>query len=102
MNKILVSTSGRLATGCALMILSFGPGASRAAENTAPMPMPANGPPPAGEYHLDKAHASLIMRANHMGFSTYTTRFSRYDANLTLIRTIFRLEARHHDRRRLL
>ena len=41
------------------------------------------GAPPAGQYHLDKAHASLLMRASHMGFSTYTTRFSRYDSDLT-------------------
>jgi polyisoprenoid-binding protein YceI len=40
-------------------------------------------PPPAGEYKLDKSHASLILRASHMGFSTYTTRFSRFDAELT-------------------
>jgi polyisoprenoid-binding protein YceI len=40
-------------------------------------------PPPAGEYQLDKSHASLVLRANHMGFSTYTTRFSRFDAQLT-------------------
>ena len=39
--------------------------------------------PPAGAYTLDKAHASIVLRANHMGFSTYTTRFSRYDADLT-------------------
>jgi polyisoprenoid-binding protein YceI len=40
--------------------------------------------PPAGAYKLDKSHASLVLRANHMGFSTYTTRFSRFDADLTL------------------
>jgi polyisoprenoid-binding protein YceI len=39
--------------------------------------------PPAGAYKLDKAHASIVLRASHMGFSTYTTRFSRFDANLT-------------------
>ncbi|MBS0367146.1 MAG: polyisoprenoid-binding protein [Proteobacteria bacterium] len=38
---------------------------------------------PAGQYHLDKAHASLTLRVNHMGFSTYSTRFSRFDAQLT-------------------
>jgi polyisoprenoid-binding protein YceI len=38
---------------------------------------------PAGEYHLEKSHASLVMRVNHMGFSTYTTRFSRFDADLS-------------------
>jgi polyisoprenoid-binding protein YceI len=83
MNTTLLSTPGRLAVGCVLIVLGFGPEVPRAAENAAPPPMPAAGPPPAGEYHLDKAHASLLMRANHMGFSTYTTRFSRYDANLS-------------------
>lgn len=39
--------------------------------------------PPAGAYKLDKSHASLVLRANHMGFSTYTTRFSRFDVDLT-------------------
>lgn len=39
--------------------------------------------PPAGKYHIDKSHASLLLRVNHMGFSTYTTRFSHFDATLT-------------------
>ena len=29
------------------------------------------------------AHASLLFRVSHLGFSTYTTRFSRFDAELT-------------------
>ncbi len=58
-------------------------GLSQAAESAAP-PATAMAPPPAGAYKLDKSHASLILRANHMGFSTYTTRFSRFDADLTL------------------
>jgi polyisoprenoid-binding protein YceI len=48
--------------------------------------LPAMAPmaaPPAGAYKLDKAHASLVLRASHMGFSTYTTRFSRFDSDLT-------------------
>jgi polyisoprenoid-binding protein YceI len=45
--------------------------------------MPTAAPPPAGQYHLDKSHASLQLRVSHMGFSTYTTRFSRFDAELT-------------------
>ena len=53
------------------------------AEPAAPPPMPAPSMPPAGNYHLEKAHASLIMRVNHLGFSTYTTRFSRFDSQLT-------------------
>lgn len=56
---------------------------SHAADAPAPPAMPAVTAPPAGEYHLEKAHASLQLRVNHMGFSTYTTRFSRFDATLT-------------------
>ena len=37
---------------------------------------------PAGDYTLDKAHASLTVRVNHLGFSHYTTRFLRFDARL--------------------
>jgi polyisoprenoid-binding protein YceI len=59
-------------------------GSSPAAESTAPPAAKPVGAPPAGAYKLDKAHASLILRASHMGFSTYTTRFSRFDADLTL------------------
>lgn len=56
-------------------------GFSRAAETAAPPATPTVAP--AGQYHLDKSHASLVLRVNHMGFSTYTTRFSRFDAELT-------------------
>jgi polyisoprenoid-binding protein YceI len=37
---------------------------------------------PAGSYALDKAHASLIFRVNHLGFSHWTARFTRFDAKL--------------------
>ena len=56
---------------------------SCAAEPAAPPAMPAVKAPPAGEYHLDKSHASLQLRVSHLGFSTYTTRFSRFDADLS-------------------
>lgn len=39
---------------------------------------------PAGTYMLDKAHASLIFRVSHLGFSNYTARFTRFDATLEL------------------
>lgn len=39
---------------------------------------------PAGAYTLDRSHASLIFRVNHMGFSNYTARFKRFDAKLQL------------------
>ena len=59
-------------------------GLSQAAESAAPPATAAMSAPPAGAYKTDKAHASLVLRASHMGFSTYTTRFSRFDADLTL------------------
>ncbi|MBC7983947.1 MAG: polyisoprenoid-binding protein [Candidatus Obscuribacterales bacterium] len=37
---------------------------------------------PAGTYMLDKAHASLTFRVNHLGFSNYTARFKSFDAQL--------------------
>jgi polyisoprenoid-binding protein YceI len=66
-----------------LVTLALANGLALAVEAPATPPAPSPAPPPAGEYHLDKAHASLVLRASHMGFSTYTTRFSRFDAQLT-------------------
>jgi polyisoprenoid-binding protein YceI len=43
---------------------------------TAPAPVPA------GAYTLDKSHASLTFRVDHLGFSNYTARFKRFDAEL--------------------
>jgi hypothetical protein len=37
---------------------------------------------PAGHYVLDKAHGSLIFRVDHLGFSHFTARFKRFDAQL--------------------
>lgn len=39
---------------------------------------------PAGAYKLDKSHASLIFRVNHLGFSQYTSRFSTFDIQMEL------------------
>jgi polyisoprenoid-binding protein YceI len=66
-------------------VLSFGGQSafSLAAEPAGPPAMATLAAPPAGAYRLDKAHASVVLRANHMGFSTYTTRFSRFDSDLT-------------------
>ena len=50
-------------------------GLSQAAESAGPPAMAPMAAPPAGAYKLDKSHASLVLRANHMGFSTYTTLF---------------------------
>jgi polyisoprenoid-binding protein YceI len=66
-----------------LATLALATGVAVAAEAAGSPPTPPPARPPAGEYQLDKAHASLVLRASHMGFSTYTTRFSRFDAQLT-------------------
>src|SRR6266436_7252244 len=80
-NNAIRTPLGRTGT-CAVVLLSLAAGRARAAEPTSPPPMPTLAPPPAGQYHLDKSHASLQLRVSHMGFSTYTTRFSRFDAEL--------------------
>jgi polyisoprenoid-binding protein YceI len=48
----------------------------------ADVPAPASAPVPAGAYNVDKLHTSLIFRVSHLGFSTYTGRFTRLEANL--------------------
>ena len=50
--------------------------------NAAQVPPASSAPVPAGSYKLDREHASLIFRVNHLGFSNYTARFKRFDANL--------------------
>lgn len=42
----------------------------------------APAPVPAGAYTLDRSHASLVFRVDHLGFSNYTARFQRFDAKL--------------------
>jgi polyisoprenoid-binding protein YceI len=48
----------------------------------ASVPEPGTGAVPAGKYALDKAHASLVFRVDHLGFSHWTARFTRFDADL--------------------
>jgi polyisoprenoid-binding protein YceI len=37
---------------------------------------------PSGAYQLEKPHASLLFRVKHMGLSSYTARFTDFDATL--------------------
>jgi polyisoprenoid-binding protein YceI len=37
---------------------------------------------PAGAYTLDHAHATLLFRVDHLGFSHYTARFKKFEAAL--------------------
>lgn len=48
----------------------------------AEVPEAGSGALPAGSYTVDKAHASLIFRVNHLGFSHWTARFTNFDAQL--------------------
>ena len=43
---------------------------------------PADITAPAGQYRLDKSHASLVFQVNHIGFSNYTASFGAFDATL--------------------
>lgn len=55
---------------------------TQAAATQPEVPPPVPGDVPAGEYTLDKLHASLIFRVDHLGFSNYTARFKKFDAKL--------------------
>ncbi len=82
--SIKIETSPRLFAASALVVLlGTQAGISQAAESAAPPAIPPVAAPPAGHYQLDKSHASLQLRVSHLGFSNYTTRFSRFDAELT-------------------
>ncbi|HBK92039.1 MAG TPA: polyisoprenoid-binding protein [Parvularcula sp.] len=55
----------------------------KAAPAAAPAPViPAQTPSPAGTYRLDRSHASLLFKVDHIGFSNYTGQFRRFDATL--------------------
>ena len=82
MNNIVRTAFRPFAAGAVAVLIGMYGVTSRAADATAPSAVPPVAAPPAGTYHIDKAHASLQLRVNHMGFSTYTTRFSRFDATL--------------------
>jgi polyisoprenoid-binding protein YceI len=54
-----------------------------AAQAADSVPPPSTDPVPQGAYELDKSHTSLVFRVNHLGFSAFTGRFTRYDARLS-------------------
>lgn len=83
MNTIARTVSRRLAMASVAVLLGTPCIVSHAADAPAPSAAPSMTAPPAGVYHVDKSHASLLLRVSHMGFSTYTARLSRFDATLT-------------------
>ncbi len=68
----------------AILALAAAAAPGAAADGNAPKdaPAPSTAPVPKGDYTIDKAHTSLIFRVSHLGFSTYTGRFTRVDAEL--------------------
>ncbi len=74
MRLTLIAAAATAVLACAAPVLAQTPAAKAAA------PKPA-GPPP-GVYLMDKAHSSVTFRVSHLGFSSYTARFSRIDAKL--------------------
>ncbi|MET3665068.1 YceI family protein [Caulobacter sp. 1776] len=56
--------------------------APAAAAPTATAPKPPKADIPAGDYTLDKHHATLVFRVDHLGFSHYTAAFADFDAKL--------------------
>ena len=77
MIKVIVTCAALGLAACAPKGHDAGASASTAAAAS-----PAATQVPAGAYTLDKAHGSLIFRVNHLGFSNYTARFKRFDAQL--------------------
>ena len=65
-----------------LTACSKGEAPAAEAPSSSPAPITAKIELPAGAYTLDKAHASLTFRVNHLGFSHYTARFKSFDAQL--------------------
>src|SRR2546430_11435974 len=61
---------GILAAGIVVAALGLHSGFSFAAESAGAPAMAPVAAPPGGEYKLDKSHASLILRASHMGLSS--------------------------------
>jgi len=66
----------------ALLLATAGQAAEKPAAQATAVPAASAAPVPAGAYTLDKAHASLLFRVNHMAFSHWTARFTKFDAQL--------------------
>jgi len=65
----------RLATFAAMALVAYAPLAAAVDQNAAAAI-------PKGAYEIDKLHTSLIFRVAHLGFSSYTGRFTSVDAKL--------------------
>lgn len=69
----------------AVMVAACAPPAAQRAEAPPPAAItPMKLDAPSGQYTLDKSHASLIFKVDHLGYSFYTARFLDWDASLRL------------------
>ena len=81
--SMLTRFSRAVLAGCILVAHLAMP--ALAATTAAPMPgdiRTVTSDAPAGDYVLDKPHASLLFRVSHLGFSHFTGHFARFDATL--------------------
>jgi polyisoprenoid-binding protein YceI len=73
--------AGALVLGSALAIGAVA-GAALAADKADSVPAPSAAAVPAGAYTFDLSHTSLVFRVDHLGFSRYTGRFTKLNAQL--------------------
>lgn len=69
--RALAASAMVLAPGCETLATALAPDVETEAAALRP-----------GNYTLDPAHASLIFKVDHLGFSTYVGRFERFDVSL--------------------
>jgi polyisoprenoid-binding protein YceI len=84
-NPGLRGAAAWLLTGAIAVLAACSPPTAKKAEApAAPAATAKPAPPqvPAGDYTLDKSHANLEFKVNHLGFSHYTARFADFDAKL--------------------
>jgi polyisoprenoid-binding protein YceI len=79
---LLCATIAATLAGCAPKQAAQTTPATNETATASAVPPASTADVPAGNYTLDKAHASLIFRVDHMGFSHFTARFRRFDAQL--------------------
>lgn len=81
MQKTL-SLAVALLVAIAIAHAPLGPPARAADSAPEAVPAPSSAPVPAGDYRLDAAHSNVTFRVDHLGFTRYVGRFTRFDAQL--------------------
>ena len=87
MRRTLLATAAILAFSPAFAAEEKKPAAAGKTEAAAPAAPTVSSDislAPAGEYVLEKSHASIAFKARHMGFADYLMRFNDFDATVML------------------